>query len=75
MWGCFYLGWLGDAPDQVNIGVLLTLVPGMSLTNGARDLMAGDTISGLSNLTEALLAALALGLGSGLALCFWQLIV
>ncbi len=74
-WGCFYLGWLGDAPDQVNIGVLMTLVPGMSLTNGARDLMAGDTISGLSNLTEALLAALALGLGSGLALYFWQLIV
>lgn len=74
-WGFFHLGWLGNAADQVNIGVLMTLVPGMNLTNGARDLMAGDTISGLSNLTEALLAALALGLGSGLALYFWQLII
>lgn len=72
-WGFFHLGWLGDAADYVNIGVLMTLVPGMLLTNGARDLMAGDTVSGLSNLTEALLAALALGLGSGLALYFWQI--
>lgn len=72
-WGLFHLGWLGNAADYVNIGVLMTLVPGMLLTNGARDLMAGDTVSGLSNLTEALLAALALGLGSGLALYFWQI--
>ena len=71
-WLFAHFGLLQGAADSVNVGVIMILVPGMLLTNGARDLMAKDTVSGLSNLTEACMAALALALGSGLALYFWR---
>lgn len=53
--------------DKVIIGALMLLVPGVALTNFMRDLMAEDFISGMLKLTEALLVAAAIALGTGVA--------
>ncbi|MDF9445940.1 threonine/serine exporter family protein, partial [Limosilactobacillus mucosae] len=40
---------------------VMPLVPGVPLTNAARDLMSGDLISGTSRAVEATLTAIAIG--------------
>jgi len=54
--------------EYITIGAIMTLVPGITLTNGVRDIMVGDTVSGISKLCEALLIAAAIALGVGVAL-------
>ena len=46
----------------------MALVPGLVITNFMRDIIAGDMISGLSKLSEALLTGTGIALGTGLAL-------
>lgn len=45
------------------IGVIMILIPGIPMTNAIRDLIAGDTLTGIMRLVESLLWALALALG------------
>lgn len=59
---------LGRNVDCVTIGALMILVPGVALTNAVRDIMVGDMVSGLSKLAEAVLIAIAIALGTGMAL-------
>lgn len=54
--------------DQIIIGSVMPLVPGLLLTNAVRDLIAGHFVSGLSKGAEALLTAFAIG--SGIAVVF-----
>ncbi len=56
---------LGIVPDidKVLIGNIMTLVPGIGLTNAIRDLFVGDSIAGLLRTIEACLAALAIAAG------------
>ena len=42
--------------------------PGLVITNFMRDIMAGDMMSGLVKLAEALLTGAGLALGTGVAL-------
>lgn len=65
---------LGAQSDKIIIGTLMTLVPGVGITNSMRDIIAGDLIAGLMKLTEALLIATAIALGAGLALSLTRLI-
>lgn len=60
---------LGRHVDIVTISVLMMLVPGLALTTAMREIMAGDTISGLSRIADAILigGAIALGAAAGLA--------
>lgn len=53
----------GLSTDMVTIGVIMVLIPGVAMTNAIRDLIAGDTISGVMRLVESLLWAVALALG------------
>lgn len=55
---------LTDGYDAVIIGSLMTLVPGITLTNCMRDFIAGDFLAGLYTMTEALLIALGLAVGA-----------
>ena len=55
-------------PDTVIIGGLMLLVPGLAITNSARDLLAGDYVSGTARVMEAVVTSLAIVLGTGLAL-------
>ena len=54
--------------DKVIIGAFMTLVPGLGITNAVRDIMAGDLMTGMSKVTEAILVAVAIALGAGVAL-------
>lgn len=59
---------LAQHSDSVIIGTLMTLVPGVAFTNALRDIIAGDFMAGIMKAVEALLIALALALGTGVAL-------
>ena len=49
--------------DKVIIGNIMTLIPGIGLTNALRDLFTGDSIAGLLRSIEAALIALAIAAG------------
>lgn len=59
---------LGGHADKIIIGTLMNLVPGVAITNSMRDIIAGDLMAGQVKAMEALLVALALALGTGVAL-------
>lgn len=55
-------GWI-ERVDNVIIGNIMTLIPGIGLTNAIRDLFTGDSIAGLLRSIEAVLTALAIAAG------------
>lgn len=57
-----------DQVDKIIIGTLMSLVPGVAITNSIRDVIAGDFMAGMTKGIEAMLIALALALGTGAAL-------
>lgn len=65
----YYLGYLGIAknPDAVTIGALMILVPGLLFTNAMRDIIYGDTNSGINRVVQVLLVAAAIALGTAAA--------
>ena len=60
----------GTDLDQIIIGGVMPLVPGLLITNAVRDLMAGHFTSGISKGAEAFLTAFAIGSGVALVLSF-----
>ncbi len=56
--------------DAVVIGALMILVPGLLFTNAMRDIIFGDTNSGINRIVQVLLIAVAIALGTGAA---WNL--
>lgn len=54
--------------DSMTIGILMALVPGITVTNGMRDLIAGDFMAAIHRFTEALLVALGIALGTFIAI-------
>jgi len=66
------VGALGLSPniDAVIIGALMILVPGLLFTNAMRDIIFGDTNSGINRIVQVLLIAAAIALGTGAA---WNL--
>lgn len=63
------LGWLSN-PDAAIIGALMILVPGLLITNSMRDIIYGDTNSGVFRIVQVVLSALAIALGTAAA---WHL--
>ncbi|MGG3468315.1 threonine/serine exporter family protein [Neobacillus pocheonensis] len=61
---------VGHQLDKIIIGSVMTLVPGLLVTNAIRDLMAGHLVSGLSKGAEAFLTAFAIGAGIAVVLSF-----
>ncbi len=54
--------------DAASIGALMLLVPGLGLTNTMRDIIFGDTQSGINRLVHVCISAAAIGIGTGSAL-------
>ncbi len=55
-------GWIASI-DKIIIGNIMSLIPGIGLTNALRDLFTGDSIAGLLRSIEAALTALAIAAG------------
>ena len=51
--------------DTVIIGALMILVPGLVFTNAMRDIIYGDTNSGMNRIVQVLLVAAAIAMGTG----------
>lgn len=54
--------------DKIMIGDIMLLIPGIALTNSISNIIVGDTVSGLTRLTESLVLAAALAGGFMLAI-------
>lgn len=57
--------------DMAIIGALMILVPGLLFTNAMRDIIYGDTTSGVNRIVQVFLTAVALALGTAAA---WSII-
>ena len=57
--------------DTVIIGALMLLVPGLLFTNAMRDIINGDTNSGMNRIIQVFLIAVAIALGTGAA---WRMV-
>ena len=58
---------LSPNPDAATIGALMLLVPGLLFTNAMRDIIYGDTNSGVNRIVQVFLIAVALSLGTAAA--------
>lgn len=54
--------------DKIMIGDIMLLIPGIVMTNAIRDIIVGDTISGVMKLIESLLWACSIACGFMLAI-------
>ena len=57
--------------ESITVGALMPFLPGLAFTNGVRDYMAGDLVSGNSRIAEAGLFALSIAIGLAFALKAW----
>lgn len=58
-------------PDLAVTGNIMLLIPGLALTTSLRDMIRGDTISGLLGFSEAIVKALAVAAGFAAVLYGW----
>jgi len=65
----YAMGGLGltQNVDAVIIGSLMILVPGLLFTNAMRDIIYGDTNSGVNRIVQVLLIAMSIALGTAAA--------
>lgn len=55
--------WGNVSTDAVMMGDIMLLIPGVAMTNATRDMLSGDTISGVMRFVESALWAISLALG------------
>ncbi len=60
----------GDNYDKIIIGTIMLVVPGLSFGTSIRDLLGGDTLSGILQLIQAVLLAAIIAFGYTIALFF-----
>ena len=61
--------------DMILIGDIMLLIPGIAMTNAIRNMLGGNTISGVIRLTESLIWAAALAGGFMTALLIVELVI
>ncbi len=62
---------IGNSIEKIIIGNIMLMIPGIALTNSIRDIIRGDTIAGLFRLCEAIVIALSIAVGFGIASIFF----
>lgn len=73
----YIFGSLGliSNPDAATIGAVMVLIPGLLFTYAMRDIIFGDTNSGVNRIVQVLLIALAIACGTSFAwnaaVAFW----
>ena len=63
---------VADHPDRIMIGIVMLLISGLSTTNGIRDLLQRDFISGFINIMNSFLGAAGIAFGIGLAIILFH---
>lgn len=63
----------GIDTDIVIIGSIMSLVPGVAITNAIRDTLQGDYVSGCARMLEAFLTASAIAIGVGFGILLFHL--
>lgn len=58
--------------DTIIIGAIMTLVPGLAITNAIRDIIAGDFLSGITRGIEAILIGLGIAIGVAVSLSLFK---
>lgn len=59
---------VGKNTDMILIGVIMLLIPGLAFGNAVRDLLFGDTVSGIMQLVQAVLVAVMVAFGFTVAM-------
>ena len=59
---------IGVNVDKVMIGIIMLLIPGINMMNSLRDMICGDIITGTLRLAEALMVAISIAVGFGVAI-------
>lgn len=62
---------IGENIDMVMIGTIMLLIPGLAFGNAVRDLLFGDTVSGVIQLVRAILIAVMVAFGFIVAIMFF----
>jgi len=62
---------IGQNIDMVMIGTIMLLIPGLAFGNAVRDLLFGDTVSGIIQLVQAVLTAVMVAFGYIVAIMFF----
>lgn len=57
---------ISSHPSELIIGSIMLLVPGLGITNGIRDTISGDLLSGITRTIEAFFVAIAIAIGSSI---------
>ncbi len=72
----YTLGALGicQRPDAATIGTVMVLVPGLLFTYAMRDIIYGDTNSGVNRIVQVLLIAVAIACGTAVSWNFARLV-
>lgn len=60
--------------DNIIIGGIMLLVPGLAMVNAIRDTMSGDLVSGMARAVEAIFIAVAIATGTGVMFKIWTLL-
>ena len=64
---------LTDSISPVVVSATTIFLPGVAITNAARDLLSGDMLSGVARLAEASITAVAIAGGVGIGIQLWLL--
>lgn len=66
----YFFGAIGlcPSPDAAIIGAVMVLIPGLLFTNAIRDIIFGDTNSGVNRIIQVLMIAVAIACGTAVAL-------
>ena len=59
---------IGVHPDRIMIGIVMLLISGLGVTNGIREILQRDFISGALNIMNAMLGAAGIAFGIALAI-------
>lgn len=69
--GILILLGIGTYITPILLGAVTIFMPGVSITNAARDLLSGDMLSGVARFAQALIAAVAIAGGIGIVMKIW----
>lgn len=63
---------LGHHPDRIVLGLNMVLISGLGVANGIRDVLKRAYLSGIINIMNACLGAIAIACGTGLAMLIFK---